>query len=116
MDVSLHEVDDRSVNPGAASTEASLIFGFQQEFDSYYAAMRHFSDRDVTEIFMAVAAFSARACEIRSNLIRNESRRAAAFRTREIDPFLEACEFQFKVWSRLQSVRQMEVDLSRGGT
>lgn len=114
--MSLHELGPTPSTSHATATEAALIHSCQQEFDSYYVAMRQFSDLDVTEIFMAIAAFSARACEIRSNLGRNESRRAAAFRTREIDPFLEACEFQFKVWSRLQSVRQMEVDLSRGGT
>ncbi len=95
------------------SSETSAIRGFQDELDSYYASMRAFSDRDVVDIFQAVAAFSARACEIRSGLVRHESRRAAAFRTRELEPFLEACDFQFRVFSRIQAVRTMEADLSR---
>ena len=64
---------------------------------------------------MKIASYAAYASEMRGRVVRSESRRMQAFRTRELDPFLDQCEFQFKVWSRYQSVRQMEYDLTRGG-
>lgn len=83
--------------------------------DQYYAAMRDFSDEDLGDVLMKIAAYSAYAAELRGKIVRSETRRATSFRTKELDPFLTQCEFQFKVWSRYQSVRQMEYDLSKGG-
>lgn len=91
-----------------------FVIGAQAELDGYYAQMREFSSVEVTEILMALAAFSARASEIRSVLVRNENRRAQTFRTKEIEPFLEEVDRQFKTWSRLISVRQQEWDISKG--
>lgn len=85
------------------------------EIDEYYAEMALFPQMDLAEIFMRLAAMSARASGIRAQVVRSESRRIAAFRTREIDPLIEECDRQFRLWSRLQSVRQMEADMSRGG-
>lgn len=87
----------------------------QAELDGYYALMREFSGADMTEILMGLAAFSARASEIRTVLVREENRRAQSFRTKELDPFLEEVDRQFKVWSRLQAVRDMEFRASGGG-
>ena len=78
--------------------------------------MREFSNEDLTEILGAIAAMAAYAAELRGKVVRSESMRLKAFRTRELDPFLDQCEFQFKVWSRYQSVRTLEWDISRGGT
>lgn len=98
----------------ANSDEASVISAARRELDGYYVEMRHFDGFDVTDIFQKIAAWSGRAAELRSHLVRQESRRAATFRTRELEPFLEQLDFQFRIYSRLQSVRQMEADLSRG--
>lgn len=95
-----------------APTESSVIRALQGELDAYYVQMRGFQREDVTDIFMALAAFTARASEVRSHLSRQFSKRIDSFRTKELDPFIDECDRQFRVWSRMQSVRQMEADLS----
>lgn len=88
----------------------------QGEVDSYYEAMSLFAQMDLSEILMRLAAISARASAVRCQVVRTESRRMAAFRVRELDPLIEEVDRQFKIWSRLQAVRSMEWDMSRGGT
>lgn len=98
--------------PDPISAEVSVIRSLQGELDSYYAQMRAFQRDDVTDVFMALAAFTARASEVRGYLSRQSSKRIDSFRTRELDPFIDECDRQFRVWSRMQSVRQLEADLS----
>lgn len=92
--------------------ETPVIRALQGELDAYYVQMRGFSAADVTDIFMCLAAFSARASEVRGYLSRQVSKRIDSFRTKELDPFIEECDRQFRIWSRMQSVRQMEADMS----
>ncbi len=92
-----------------------LIPGFQAEIDGYFVQMQDFNEIDVRGILSTLAGMSARISYMRSQVIRNEGRPAAAFRTRQIEPLLEEIDRQFKVWSRYQSVAQMEFDASRGG-
>lgn len=87
---------------------------WRSELDSFYAQMRKFESMHVQDVFMCLSAFSARAAEIRTQLCRDDSRKALSFRTKEVEPFLNDCEFQFKVHSRNQSVREMEFKLSGG--
>jgi hypothetical protein len=107
-------------DPFATSTtsvrdsEKRYLEDLQTELDEYFAAIRKFQSMDISEILLSISAFSARAAEIRSHLMRSESRRLNAFRTREIDPFLQACEFQFRIHSRLQAIRELEFKLSGG--
>lgn len=101
--------------PEPVSAEVSVIRSLQGELDTYYAQMRAFQRDDVTEVFMALAAFTARASEVRGYLSRQSSKRIDSFRTRELDPFIDECDRQFRVWSRMQSVRQLEADLTGKG-
>lgn len=96
-------------------SEGLLIDALRSELDSFWTTVRKFQYMDVTEVLLALSAFSARAAEIRSNVMRSESRKLNAFRTREIDPFLDHCDFQFRIHSRLQSIREMEFKMSGGG-
>lgn len=86
------------------------------ELDSYYQQMHLFQQMEPDEIFVALSAFSARASEIRSHLVRVDTRLHTSFRTREIDPFIDECDRQFKLWSRVQSVKDMEFRMSGGAT
>lgn len=105
-----------AVTPGKAdNSEAGKITRYRAELDQYFAALREFKDYDISEILRSLAAFSARASEIRSNIFRVDTRRLQAFRTRELDPFIEELDRQFKVWSRFQAVREMEFKMSGGG-
>lgn len=97
-----------------AQPELDVITRVRAELDGFYVQMRTFGAADPAEVFLTLAAMTARVSEVRSHIVRNESRRSQAFRTREVDPFLDECDRQFKYHSRAQSVRQMEADLTRG--
>lgn len=80
-----------------------------------YTLMRQFPSMEIDEIFMYLAAFSARFSEIRVRLVRSQSREHSQFRTQQVDKFLDLCQFQFKIYSRLFTVKTMEYDTSKGG-
>jgi len=95
------------------STEIDLDV-FRKEFDGCFQEMKEFEGKQPDDIFMKLAAWSARASEIRSWIVRSESRKTTAFRTREIDPFLEEIDRQYKFWSRTQAVREMDFKMAGG--
>lgn len=95
----------------AGRTDLSL---WQEEFDGYWAGMRQFELMDPTEIFLRLSGFSARASELRALIGRTENRRWNAFRTKEIEPFLEEVDRQFKFHSRVAAMREFEFRLSGG--
>jgi len=106
-----------TAQPNHTSSRASVdsaVAAWRREIDNFYVAMKQFPSNDGETILMSLSAFSARANEIRLALVRTETRQYTAFRTKEIDPFIEEVDRQFKVWSRFQSVRQMEWEVSRG--
>lgn len=101
--------------PTATPVEGvGLVDNWRHELDAYYGVMREFAQMDVTDVLMALSSFSARAAEMRSYLVRRDDRRANALRTKEIDPFLEEVERQFRIHSRLQAVRELEARLVGG--
>lgn len=96
------------------SSPKTGIAAWRSELDNYYETMRKFEGMEITDVFMSLAAFSARASEIRSLLVRDQGRSANGFRTQEIDPFLTEVDRQFKLWSRIQAVTEMELRLAGG--
>lgn len=89
---------------------ADTLEDLQAELDGYYEEMKTLGELpDV--VFLKLAAWSARASEIRSRCVRQESRKMQAFRTREIDPFLEEVDRQYRFYSRIVSVRGQEIQL-----
>ena len=117
MNLTLEETPRRPdpVKPTFSSNEdADAITVYRQELDGYYTQMREFNGWLSYEVLQALSAMSARASELRGHLMRNDSRRATGFRTKELDPFLDAVEFQFKVHSRLIAVQQAEWEMSKG--
>lgn len=90
------------------------IAAWRSEIDGYFETMRKFEGMDISEVFMSLAAFSARASEIRTLLVRDQSRASNGFRTQEIDPFLNEVDRQFKLWSRVQAVTELELRLAGG--
>jgi hypothetical protein len=106
------ELTDGTVIRAAPALNAQDISGWRDEIDHYYLSMQQFEQCETDEIFMSLAGFSARASEVRTRLQRMQTRAATAFRTQEIDPFLEEVDRQFKLWSRVQAVREMDFKLS----
>src|SRR4051812_39893942 len=84
------------------------IDAVRHELDGYYGEMKDFAGCEPDEIFMKLAGWSARASEIRSQLVRQEGRRAQALRTREVEPFLDEIDRQFRLHSRVQAVREWD--------
>lgn len=102
------------IDTNELSIQGDWIEGFKGELDAYFIVMKHFSQMEPTDILQALASFSARVSEMRGQLMRVDSRKSTAFRTREIDPFLTECDRQFRLYSRIQSIREMEYKLSGG--
>ena len=92
------------------------IATYQEELLGYYAIMREFDAMEPDHVFGALSAMSARMSEIRTLLVRRESRRASHFRTQEVDKFLEECDRQFKYHSRIQATRDFDLRMTGGIT
>jgi hypothetical protein len=91
------------------------IESIREELDEFYDVMNSFPTFESSEIFQTIAAFTARASYIRSQIMRMpENRMMTNFRTKELDPFIEECDRQFKVWSRAWSVISQEWDMTKG--
>lgn len=97
-----------------AVNERDFIAVVRQEIADYYRTMCRFGQMEPTEVFLYLSAWAARASEVRSLLNDIDSRLCNTFRTKQIDPFLDACDMQFKLHSRIQAVRDMEFKLSGG--
>ena len=90
----------------------TTVATLREELDGYYSEMKGFSEFDLEEVYLKLSAWSARASEIRSTLVRQESRAAMAFRTKEIEPFLSEIKNQFGIWSRIQAHRETDYKLA----
>lgn len=98
----------------SSQRDNSSVTGWRQELDDFYSIMAEFSGYEVDEILAHLSSFSARMSAIRTQIVRSESRSLNSFRTKEIDPFLEECDRQYKIWSRQQAVRQFDWEVTRG--
>lgn len=117
MQEDVFELQSNSRQPRRITGGAPALLdldGYRDEISQYRREMCELASLDPSEVFISISSWAARASEIRANVYRDESRKATAFRTREVDPFLEQCDFQFKIWSRLQAVKSFEWDLAKG--
>lgn len=104
-------------DPGArqpVQNTKSKFDDWREELDGYYELMQEFCALDPHTVFMRLSAMSARASEMRSRLARDDSRRALTLRTREVEPFLDECDRQFKVHSRALTITELEFKMSGG--
>lgn len=86
----------------------------KEELDGYYARFKRFYAMSPTDVMLELSAIAARLIEIRGGLMRRDADRIyKAFRTGEIDPLLDQCEFQFKLHSRVVAVYATEAELAR---
>lgn len=92
----------------------NTLAGWRQEIAEYYVTMKDFTDTDPVSVFQNLSQFSARASEMRSYITAKDGREEANFRTRVIDPFIEECDRQFKLHSRIQAINEMDARLAGG--
>lgn len=90
------------------------LLHWRAEISECFSKMKDFGNADVTDIFLQLSQFSARASEMRSQIGQPESKSEQSFRTRIIDPFIEECDRQFKIHSRIQAIHEMDAKLSGG--
>lgn len=103
-----------SSTPKSQRTGGKLLEQYRSEMDSAYVKMRNFPQAESDEIFKDLAGFTARFSHIRSQIVRVESRNWQNFRTKEVDPFLDECDRQFKIWSRVFSVKTLDWEMTKG--
>lgn len=90
------------------------VEGMRRELDEFYGDMCSFTPED-PDIFVKLAGFTARASFLRSQIMRMpENRLMTNFRTKELDPFIDECDRQFRTWSRNFAVLTQEWEMSRG--
>jgi len=100
-----------------SNREVSInLEALRAEMDRYFDLMESFQTGDPRENLMHLSAFTARMSHVRTHIIRNGTEKSTAnFRTKELDPFISECDRQFKIWSRLVTVAQMDWEISKGG-
>lgn len=97
------------------STRGEMLKVWLSELDACYDRMEKFKDEEPDEIFSCLSSWTARASHMRSLVNRSESKTDQSFRLKQIDPFITECDRQFKIWSRVFSVIQMDYNMSGRG-
>lgn len=88
--------------------------GWRGEIKSFHEGMAAFGrGDDVKEIMYKIAAWRARAAQIRNIVVRSPDSRANSFRTQELDQFLNEASEQFKIYSRIASIMTTEWEISK---
>jgi hypothetical protein len=98
------------------ATKNATLDQYRTELAEYRAAMctYHCTDSDI--VMGTISAHHARVAEIRSDLQYMAGKDANDLRTKQVDPFLNELEFQFKVTSRRLAGLESEARLAGGFT
>lgn len=109
------EADDSTPQRRPRKSNGDLnVAELEAELDEFLEIMSDFDNLAMDSILESLSAFTVRATSIRMKIVRTNDRNLNAFRTKQLDPFLRECDRQFRVWSRRQSVKQLEWETSRG--
>jgi hypothetical protein len=98
----------------APRSEADVVEAIRAELATYLHDMSAFTGSEPDLVLQRLSAISARATEIRIHLSRSDSRLASKIRVSEIEPLIEECDRQFRIFSRLFSMREFDLKLSGG--
>lgn len=102
--------------PVAVSLEDAVKKNWQPEILGFIEEMKTWEQGgECRAILRRISGMSARAFEIRIRLVRRHERWAQSFRTQEVDPFLEHCKFQEKIWSRVFETMKSDYEIMRRG-
>lgn len=113
----------RNGRPTAASSgsgsevrvqERAWLTKIREELDDYYGSMEKFFENDPADNMAQISSIGARLSHIRALLQRSGSQPATSLRTKEVDPLIEALEFQFKIHSRVVSLAELEYKMAGG--
>lgn len=87
----------------------------REEIDGYYRVMKTFADpaTDPQDVYLYLSGWTSRMSELKGQLHRTDSAIASQLRIREIEPFIDECERQFRYHSRRMSAWEAEAKLQR---
>jgi len=108
--------DPDDVDTHTTHTSKAWVKEVQAELTTFYRLIQTFANLEPDEIMVTLAGISGRTCEVRAELVRREDRVAQKLRTMEVEPLIDECDRQFKLWSRIQSIRELDWKMSGGGT
>ena len=106
--------ETRSNGSTPATEERIWLQSVRQELDDYCVAMEKFATSDPATVMADISSIHARLVGIRVALQRSGSQRANSLRTREVDPLIDALEFQFKCSSRIIALADQEWRMAGG--
>jgi hypothetical protein len=92
--------------------ERSRLAAFMAELDTIYAALPDFPNMEPDQVLLFISGWLARLTGIRAELQRSGSQKANMLRTKEVDPLIEALDSQFKIHSRLISMRELDFKMT----
>lgn len=97
------------------TTTSELVEGWRKELQSNLKEMYEFKDLgDPHEILKILSGFSARARYICGLASTSNNRSIRDFKFEEATPFLQECEYQRQIWSRVGTLIKDEWDMTRG--
>lgn len=93
----------------------STVEEWREELLGYLKEMYKFKElADPHEILIKLSGFSVRARYMHQVTGASNSREAKDFRYEEIIPFLQECEYQRQIWSRIGTLIKDEWEMSKG--
>lgn len=98
----------------AQADQKDRVDACRDELAGYLKEMKGWNADSGDEILQSLASMHARAASMRHWMHDQKSQKANKFRQNELSDFMDTCDFQFRIYSRIQSVRQSEMNLSRG--
>ena len=94
-------------------TNLDTIQRWREEIQGYWEEMVTWEHSDdIQTILRKISAMHARVGHMRSVLVRSTNKQVMDFRTKEVDKFLDALEFQHKNWSRIGGFAEKEWSMS----
>lgn len=69
---------------------------------------------DLGEVYVGIAGFRSRCFQMKVVALQSKDLSASRFIASEVDPFLDELTEQFKIWSRIGSIRQLDWDMVKG--
>lgn len=95
-------------------SEVMLIDGLAGELDKMRADVCAYPENDPADVLLSISGLAGRLAEIRVQLLRANTQRCTALRTREVDPLRDDLELQFKIHSRRISMMEFELKMTGG--
>lgn len=105
------ELKDASPERVRTSTQPTSL---TDELFGYLKEIKTFCSRSPDEVFLTISSITARLTELKVQALMEGSHKANSVLSKQITPILEELERQFRVHSRLQSVRQQDWDIAKG--